>query len=312
MTRRIGVLLALLLTCATLASCGRTDAIRKTSDACFPVRSLAAGTTHVTMDDVSGKRTYLLHVPVGYDGTTRTPVVVLFHGLGGNSAAVAASTRMAKLSDQAGFILVVPQGLGKVSKWDFRSPPTAKQSDLGFANRLVKSIKTTACVDSHRVYAAGFSNGSALTLALACEGTTDFAAYGAVAAPYFQESCNSAPPASIIYFHGTADKVVPFAGGNTAVGPLPGVTSALQSWATHDACPSRGAQTTVSAHVRHFAWTGCRDGSSVDVYEVMNGGHAWPGQTTGSPGRVQGVQTQEIDASQLIWKFFEAHVSGGQ
>jgi polyhydroxybutyrate depolymerase len=311
-TRRIGVLLALLIVSATLVSCGKTDAIRKSSDACFPTRSLAVGTSHVSMDDVSGRRTYLLHVPSGYDGTTRTPVVVLFHGLGGNSAAVAESTRMTKLSDKAGFILVVPQGLGKISRWDFRSAPSAKDSDLGFAKRLVTSIRSSACVDPHRIYAAGFSNGSALTLALACQGTTGFAAYAAVAAPYFNSTCKSAPPASIIYFHGSADKVVPFGGGNTAIGPLPGVTSTLRSWATHDACPPRGARTTVSTHVTHFAWTGCRGGTGVDVYEVLHGGHAWPGQATGSPGRVQGVQTKEVNASELIWRFFQAHHSGGQ
>jgi polyhydroxybutyrate depolymerase len=312
MTQRLGVLPALLLISAVLTGCGTTDALRHSDDACSPTRSLAAGTSQVSMDDKTGKRTYLLHVPPGYDGTTRTPVVVLFHGLGGNSAAVAESTRLIKLSDRAGFILVVPQGLGATTHWDFRSPPTAKQSDLGFANRLVTSIKSSACVDPHRVYAAGFSNGSALALALACEGSTSFAAYAAVAAPYFDASCNSAPPASIIYFHGTADKVVPFDGGNTAVGPLPGVITTLQSWASHDACPPRGSKTTVSTHVRHFAWTGCRKGSGVDVYEVIHGGHAWPGQAGGSPGRVQGVQTQEVNASELIWRFFEAHPSGGQ
>lgn len=312
MTRRIGVLIVLLLSCMTFASCGRTDAIRQSSDACFPTRSLAAGTTQVSMDDLSGKRSYLLHVPPGYDGTTRTPVVVLFHGLGGNSAAIAESTHMLKLSDQEGFILVAPQGLGATPRWDFRSAPTAKHSDLGFAARLVTSIKSSACVDTHRVYAAGFSNGSALTLALACEGATDFAAYGAVSAPYFDESCKKAPAASIIYFHGTADKVVPFGGGNTVIGPLPGVLTALQGWAAHDACAPRGARTTVSTSVRHFVWTACRGGSGVDMYEVLRGGHTWPGQTTGSPGRVQGVQTRVVNASELIWRFFEAHTSGGQ
>ncbi|MCW2799049.1 MAG: hypothetical protein JWQ70_521 [Aeromicrobium sp.] len=312
MTRRLGALIAVLLTCATLVSCGKTDALRQSSDACFPARSLATGTTYMSMDDVSGKRTYLLHVPPGYDGTTRTPVVVLFHGLGGNSAAVAGSTHMVALSDKAGFILVAPQGLGKLSRWDFRSPPTATHSDLGFANRLVTSIKRSACIDPHRVYAAGFSNGSALTLALACEGKTDFAAYGAVAAPYFDKMCTTAPAASIIYFHGTADRVIPFGGGNTVIGPLPGVITALQGWAGHDGCASRRADTTVAPHVRHFGWSSCRGGSSVEAYEVINGGHAWPGQATGSLGRVQGVQTQEVDASELIWRFFEAHVSGGQ
>jgi polyhydroxybutyrate depolymerase len=311
---RRGIFLVLLpvLVAVALAGCGRSDTVRRPGDECAPARSPAVGTTLRTIQSGGESRTYLLHVPSGYDGSTRAPVVVLFHGYGGTPSAMVKTTHMDKLADEQGFILVAPQGRGAVSRWDFRSPITATGSDLGFVRDLVNEVKADACVDGARVYAAGFSNGSALTLALACDGTTKFAAYGAVSAPYYDAACATAPPAPIIYFHGMRDKVVPYGGAHTVIGWLPSVNVAMSEWATHDGCPPSDSTTTVSEHVRHFAWKSCRDDSAVEVYAVDNGGHRWPGGAGSSPGRVDGITTQEIDASTLIWEFFERHPRGGQ
>jgi polyhydroxybutyrate depolymerase len=301
-----------LLVAVGLAGCGRSDAVRASGDECAPARSPAVGTTEHTISSGGETRTYLLHVPPGYDGSTRTPVVVLFHGYGGTPATMVQTTHMAAMADDNGFLLVAPQGRGDVARWDFRSSVDTKGSDLGFVRDLVKKVKSEACVDGARVYAAGFSNGSALTLALACDGTTKFAAYAAVSAPYYDDSCAKAPPAPIIYFHGMRDKVVPYDGADTIIGWLPPVNEAISEWVDHDGCPASGSTTTVSEHVRHFAWKSCGNGAAVELYAVDNGGHRWPGGTASAPGRVDGITTQEIDASMLIWEFFEQHPPGGQ
>lgn len=311
--RRLVFLCALLMLAAVaLVSCGTADTVRKTGDACAPARSLVQGTTAHTLNENGETRTYLMHVPPQYDGSSKAPVVLLFHGLGGNPSTMMQTTRMLDLADDEGFILVAPAGRGKVSKWDFRSGVDVPGSDLGFVRDLVASVSNVSCVDSSRVYAAGFSNGSALTLALACDGTTKFAGYGAVSAPFHDGTCAKAPPAPIIYFHGMKDKVVPYGGAKTVIGRLPPVNDTMNKWVTHDRCAARGARTTVKEHVRHFSWSSCRAGSAVEVYAVDNGGHRWPGGTRVSPGRGGGIQTQDIDASTLIWRFFELHRRGGQ
>jgi polyhydroxybutyrate depolymerase len=295
-----------------MTSCGKADAIREPGDECSPGRSLPAGTTERTMESGGQLRRYLIHVPPGYDGSTKTPVVVLFHGYGGTPQGVIDTTSMATLADKHHAILVAPLARGRVTEWDFRTPISHPTSDLAFVRNLVKEVKTEACVDASRVYATGFSNGSVLALALACDGSTRFAAYGAVSGPYWNDTCRSAPPASIIYFHGLRDTVVPYAGAKTVIGPLPPVNDVMASWAAHDSCPAASATTTVSRHVRHFTWKTCRAGSDVNVYVVDNGGHRWPGGKPYPSGRVSGVMTQEIDASTLIWRFFEQHAAGGQ
>lgn len=307
------VLAAILaLVSAALVSCGRSDVVRRPSDQCAPARSLPEGSSHRTIEIGGSNRRYLIRVPPGYDGSTKTPVVFLFHGLGGDPQAVVNTTSMDDLADDGDTILVAPLGRGRVPGWDYRTPISDPTSDLAFVRDLVLEVKKEACVDSSRVYAAGFSNGSVLALALACDGTTEFTAYGAVSGPYWDSSCKKAPAASLIYFHGLKDTVVDYDGANTVIGRLPPVNDVMADWAAHDRCPPASATTTVSDHVRHFAWTACKEGSAVDVYVVDNGGHRWPGGKPYPSGRVSGLMTQEIDASRLIWKFFERHAPGGQ
>jgi polyhydroxybutyrate depolymerase len=311
--RRLLVLAAIMAVCATgMAACGKTEAIREAGDECSPARSLPTGSTERTIESGGQQRRYLIRVPPGYDGSTKTPLVLLFHGYGGTPQGVVDTTAMGELADKNNTILVAPLARGRVTEWDFRTPSSDPTSDLAFVHDLVKELKSDACIDSSRVYAAGFSNGSVLALALACDGRTKFAAYGAVSGPYWNDSCRGAPPASIIYFHGLRDTVVPYAGANTVIGPLPPVNDVMASWAAHDSCPAASATTTVSQHVRHFTWNKCKDRSGINVYVVDNGGHRWPGGKPYHSGRVSGVMTQEIDATTLIWRFFEQHAAGGQ
>ncbi|MET1039052.1 MAG: PHB depolymerase family esterase [Aeromicrobium sp.] len=285
----------------------RTEPVR-----CDTVRTLPAGTTTQTIESGGREREYLLHVPADYDGTTPTPVVMMFHGLGGDPETVVDATDMATRADADDTILVVPLGRGKPAQWSFREPVTDPRSDLAFVHRLARHVQRTGCIDADKMFAAGFSNGSALTLALACDGSTAFAAYAAVAGPYYEPECDEAPPASIIYFHGTADTTVPFSGAETVIGRLPPVNDTMSKWATRGRCPSAGATTTADDDVHHFAWRDCTGGTDVDIYAVVGGVHGWPGGGPMSPGRTSRTKDSPVDATALLWKFFQEHPAGGQ
>ncbi|MCW2788897.1 MAG: hypothetical protein JWP56_1200 [Aeromicrobium sp.] len=297
---------------AGLGACASSEPERTAPDRCSTGRPLDVGTTTRTVVVGGVTRTYVQHVPPGYDPTARTPLVMLFHGLGGDPRAVVRTTGMAQAADERTAILVAPLGSGKVSHWDFRSPMTEPTSDLAFVRTLVKELRRDGCIDSSRTYAAGFSNGSALTLALACDGSTDFAAYAAVSGPYFTPDCASAPPASIVYFHGMKDRTVPYEGATTVVGRLPAVNDTMSMWASHDGCPASGATTTASDDLRHYSWTSCRDATAVDIYAIVDGVHGWPGGGPMSPGRTSRTEDSPVDATRLIWEFFDRHPAGGQ
>jgi polyhydroxybutyrate depolymerase len=69
-------------------------------------------------------RSALVHIPENYDSSFALPVVLNFHGYGGNAAAHAATTGMTATSDSFQFLLVYPQGslLGKRSSLEQCAP----------------------------------------------------------------------------------------------------------------------------------------------------------------------------------------------
>ena len=286
---------------------GATEQVRETPAGCSVARPLPAGTTTQRISSGGHTRSYLLHVPPQYDGITRAPVVMMFHGLGGDPQTVLDATDLAERSDADGTVLVVPLGRGKPAQWKFREPVGDPESDLTFVHDLAQEVQRTGCTDPSRLFAAGFSNGSALTLALACDGTTRFAAYAAVSGPFYEPRCDDAPPASIIYFHGMSDTTVPFGGAETVIGQLPPVNDTMSKWATRGRCPASAAFTTADDDVHHFAWRGCRGGTDVDIYAVVGGVHGWPGGGPMSPGRTSQTEDSPVDATALLWTFFARH-----
>ncbi|MGA9716497.1 MAG: PHB depolymerase family esterase [Aeromicrobium sp.] len=291
--KRWAVALALILGVVGVVHAGDpSGAVRADPTACTGARLLPTGTTAHAMQHDGQVRSYLLHVPPGYDATQRTSVVAMFHGLGGTPAKILAASGMNSLADREGFIVVAPLARGAISQWDFRTPPGDVRSDAHFTRALVAEVRSRGCIDGSRIYAAGFSNGSALVLALACDAESPFAAYGAVSGPYMAPDCARAKPASIAYFHGMRDKRVPYEGAETVIGPMPSVDDTVAQWVAHDRCPAVGATTTAIGALRHLSWRGCADGSAISVHVLRDEGHRWPGS--------------QIDASSVMWEFFQS------
>ncbi|HTA39782.1 MAG TPA: hypothetical protein VK760_11925, partial [Candidatus Acidoferrales bacterium] len=90
----------------------------------------------ITVNGVS--RTYVLHVPDGLIGPA--PLVLSFHGHGGDGASQARLTGFDALSDRDRFIVAYPDGIDRA--WNDGRPVNAKgPDDLGFAAALVDDLK---------------------------------------------------------------------------------------------------------------------------------------------------------------------------
>src|SRR5260370_33180847 len=55
-------------------------------------------------------RTFIVHVPPGFDGKSRVPVVFMLHGAGGSGEGAIPETGWDVKSDREGFIAVFPDG----------------------------------------------------------------------------------------------------------------------------------------------------------------------------------------------------------
>ncbi len=230
---------------------------------------------------VDGKqRSYLLYAPEGLPTDERLPVVFLLHGLGQEPADA-----------------VAPRGGEKGPGWTVGTDGTS--ADAKFIAALNQAVVERHCADPAREYAVGMSNGSALAFELACTGDYPFAAYGGVAFLTY-DGCESAPPTSFIYFHGTADAVVPYGGGDTPIGTFEPVVESLTSWLALDQCGEPEAYEEPAADLQHFTWS-CPS-AVVETYVVLGGGHTWPG-SEGVGG--QGYTTESVSATAEMLRFFD-------
>ncbi len=91
-------------------------------------KTLASGTYRIT--DQQATRSYRVFVPSRYRPGTAYPLVVVFHGWGGDENEFLADKNVTNLADERGYIVVAPRGLGSSrpdsnpNSWSFRGSTT--------------------------------------------------------------------------------------------------------------------------------------------------------------------------------------------
>ncbi|MFZ1362032.1 MAG: PHB depolymerase family esterase [Candidatus Nanopelagicales bacterium] len=258
--------------------------------------------------NVSGtKRTFTIHLPPQYDGSTPTPLVLNFHGLGSNGGQQMLVSGLTTTADSKNFIAVAPNAVG--GSWKLPTDANGAFGEAEYLESLTKYLNKNYCVDTQRVYSMGMSQGSAMTFILACAPNSRIAAFGGVGATFYRSACGKSAPAPIIYFHGTADKVVPINGGKTPNTPVGPAMEAMEGWAKHNKCqgsPNEAADKDVTT----FSWSECADDANIIYHRITDGGHTWPGADAAIAGFMElrlGKTTQTISATDAIWEFFEQH-----
>ena len=211
-----------------------------------PSPALSAGDSNRTVQVGSVSRSFVLHVPTTYDGTTRVPLLVDFHGLGSSGMSELQTSPYPAVTDPEGVLIAFPDGLkGPLgTAWDLGPCCVADVDDVGFVRALVAQVQGDACIDSRRVYAAGVLTGGGMVYELACQTADIFAAVAPAAFDLLQENvddCVPSRPITEISFRGTADPRVPYAGGPSALVPgMPitflGAQATFQRWAAIDRC----------------------------------------------------------------------------
>jgi polyhydroxybutyrate depolymerase len=234
-------------------------------------KSVTVGTT---------KRTYYLHVPAKYDGSKPAPLVVDYHGKGGNGSGEAGSNPYKSVIDAEGVLSAYPDGVN--GDWNI-GPCCNTYDDVAFAKALVQDVAKVACVDLKHVYAVGFSLGGGMVHRLGCEAADTFAAVAPAASDLVKETvdkCKPARPLTVISFRGTADSAVPYEGGLIVSFTGLGAQATFKKWAELDQCtgsPSAEDGNGCSTY------STCSGGVQVTLCSKKGGGHepgnasiSWP------------------------------------
>jgi poly(3-hydroxybutyrate) depolymerase len=120
-----------------------------------------------TTDGLGKMRSYLVQVPADYNPNKTYSLNFVFHGAGAN-AWQANSWGLQNVSGAAeSGIFVFPNGIAYKNYgigWD----DTNKGYDMPFFDNMIRHMESAYCIDSARVFAAGFSWGGDFVTALTC------------------------------------------------------------------------------------------------------------------------------------------------
>lgn len=260
-------------------------------------------------------RRYVLYVPEAFEPTEPKPLVLTFHGFAGWPEQQMRNSNWRQVADEEGLLVVYPEGTGRPLRWrigqDFSESGDAEK-DLTFISDLVDALTEQFCIDLNRVYANGLSNGGGMSYLLACEMADQFAAVGTVAGAYIEpeDGCEPSRPIPVMTFHGTDDQIVSYTGAQSERFSFPAIEDWVADWGERNGCDAAPEDLPENGEVSGIQYVNCDEDAEVIFYTIDGGGHTWPGSEEPMPRLITGHTTQDIDASAVLWEFFEKHPLG--
>lgn len=284
----------------------------------LPAAADGPGIQELRLRHAGVERSALVHVPASYDAARPTPMVVALHGGGGGASHMAkdANYGLITKSEEAGFIVVFPNGLspvrsGLLATWNAgRCCGRARDrnaDDVGFLRAVVAEVGKRQNIDSRRVYAIGMSNGAMMAYRLACEAPDVFRGIMAVAGTDNTDRCSPSMPVPVLHVHARNDDRVLFEGGAgrtrraDLVTDFVAVPASIGKWVKLDhagALPQRVLDVPGAYCDLHPAGP---NGAPVQLCVTETGGHSWPG---GNKARAAEAPSRAINANDLMWEFF--------
>jgi polyhydroxybutyrate depolymerase len=258
------------------------------------------------------------------------PVMLAFHGGGGEAAGFKAYSGFDEIADREGFLVVYPYGTGplrnRLLTWNGGTccgyAVQRAVDDVGFAVAVLDDLADRTAVDPARVYASGHSNGAMMAYRLAAERADRIAAIVAVGgAMTLTKPFAPSRPVAVLHIHSVDDPRALYDGGLGP--PFPGtnqrqqhrpVQEALDRWIERDGCASP-PDTIETRHGRdgapdsghtatRLAWKPCTNGYDVVHWKLTGAGHGWPGhERNESRESLIGPATTIVDAADEAWRF---------
>lgn len=247
-------------------------------------------------------RSYCLYTPQRCRRGARSPLVINLHAICEDAHRQERLSRMARKAERESLIVAYPEALGEPPVWQLERP-AGRAADLGFLRALVEHLYDRGQVDAARVFVAGLSNGAGMAHLAGLELADMVAAIACVAGAYPpRNGCEPSRPVPVVAFHGTADRVVPYAGLGRA---LPGIRAWAAAWAQRNGCRPQPTTRHCRGALCRETWQDEHGKARVVLHTIEGGGHDWPG----SPLLPPDAPAREVCATDIIWDFFSGWTS---
>ncbi len=252
-------------------------------------------------------RTSFLQLPTGYDSTVPAPLLVSLHPFALTNQGWEEYSHLADAATARGYIVVSPLGSDPGPRWSVPGGLPGPD-DLGFVDQLVATVVAELCIDTTRIFAAGFSAGAAMAMGLSCTFPGMFAGIAASGGANLTSLCPDSPGVDTLIFHGLNDPIAPTSGSYVVFAPPLGLSlsTVLDSTATRNGCqPGVGfVREFPSTDVRRYV--GCDPGHRLQFWQMNSAGHTWAG-TDPSIGAFLGGTSQDFSANTVVLDFFDSH-----
>ena len=256
------------------------------------------------------ERQYYLYLPDGISDDA--PLVFVLHGYSGDALGIMNYSGMNQVADDNGFAVCYPQGLS--DDWDYNFWNVGYDwheyetvDDVEFLTELAEHLRGEYDLSRDHVFSTGMSNGGDMSYLLACEASEIFRAIAPVAGcmmTWIYDSCDPIDPIPVFEIHGTDDDVTWWEGAdeifNDGWGPWESVDTTFNFWTQLNGCTDftmdtlPDINTSDGSYVISHKNTNGVNNNEVWLYEVVNGGHDWPGA----------YGNMDINSSEEIWNFF--------
>lgn len=144
-----------------------------------PAPSFTTGKNSFTLSLDGVERKYWVHVPSGYTGENKVPMVIFCHGSGQDGEQFYNISGWKEIGDKENILTVFPSSLeycvmedgvtSTTTKWNslpggfsFCAGQNVKD-DVAFMRQMISALEKRYNIDNKRIYMAGFSNGGQFT-----------------------------------------------------------------------------------------------------------------------------------------------------
>ena len=181
--------------------------------------------------------------------------------------------------------------------------------DVNFLTNLAIHLQDEYNLSREKTFSTGMSNGGDMSYMLACQANDVFRGIAPVAGSMMEEiynTCDSSYPTPVFEIHGDNDNVTLWEGdmqNNDGWGAYYSIEEGIDLWVEINECQNNeqifipDSNPNDGSYILNHRYFNCNDNTEVWLYQVVGGGHDWPGS----------FGNMDINTSEEIWSFFSQY-----